>query len=369
MRLPVIEYLRWARLPKEGEYDLSRSGMDELPLAELGVDVGGLLLPEGEDWGSPSLRAAVARSYSLPEANVLPANGTTFALFLVYAALLEPGDHLLVEEPAYEPLRRIPLLFGARVHRLPRPFASGYRLDRDRLLDSITKKTRLVVLTDPHNPTGARLTGEDRDWLAAVAEERNLDVLLDEVYIDFAGGTEGDGAPAPSFPCALRHGPRMISIGSLTKVYGLGRLRIGWILAREETIRRAAPLYDYTMGNLSGPSVALGVAALGMRESLRERGVRRAAENGKAVAEWMERRSDLDWVRPDTGITAFPRLREGGEAASFAELARKRHGVLVVPGGHFEDPGAFRLGYGIDPALLGEALEHLDRALAEWGGH
>ncbi|MFH1279154.1 MAG: aminotransferase class I/II-fold pyridoxal phosphate-dependent enzyme [Candidatus Eisenbacteria bacterium] len=366
MRLPVIEYLRWARLPKEGEFDLSRSGMEDFALEGLGVSAGGLLLPEGSDWGSPSLRAAIARSYSIPERNVLPSNGTTFALFLVYAALLEPGNRVLVEEPAYEPLRSIPLLFGARVDRLPRPFESGYRLDRDRLVDSLTEETRLVVLTDPHNPTGVRLTAGDREWLASIAEEHDVDVLLDEVYIDFDRRKEaGDG---PRYECALRHGRRMISIGSLTKVYGLGRLRVGWILAREETIRRAAPLYDYTVGDLSGPSVALGVAALSKREAIREKGAIRSSVNGEIVAAWMKRRPDLEWVRPEAGITAFPRFRGGEESAPFVDFARKRHGVLVVPGGHFEDPRGFRLGYGIDPNLLHEALERLDRALSERPG-
>lgn len=366
MEIPAIEYLRWARLRKACEIDLSKSGVAEIGLGSLGVEGDGLLLAEGSDWGSPSLRAAIAASFGLPEKNVLPANGTTFALFLVAAALLGPDRRVLVEEPAYEPLRRIPLLFGARIDRLPRPFESGYRLDRQRLVDSITPETSLVVLTDPHNPTGVRLGMDDREWLADVAGKRGVDILIDEVYVDFDPDAPGPGGPP--FEHAFRHGPRMISVGSLTKAYGLGRLRAGWVLAREETIRRTAPFYDYSVGDLSGPSVALSVAALAKRAELRRRGVDLSLRNRETVASWMKTRPDLEWVRPGAGITTFPRLRSGGDAASFLSFALKTQGVLAVPGGYFEDPRAFRLGYGIESSRLLEALERLGAALDEWPG-
>ena len=363
MDLPRIDYLKWAREGKDAKHDLSRSGMNEVPLETLRLGIGDLLLDEGDDWGGPTLRSAIARSYSIPEKNVLPANGTTFAILLVCAALLDRGDRVLVEEPAYEPLRRIPLLFGASIDRLPRPFGNRFRFDRERLVDSITADTKLVILTDPHNPSGVLLRDEERRWLAETAEERNVDILVDEVYIDF-DGRKDDGTDSP-WRTAFRHGRRMISIGSLTKVYGFRRLRAGWIVAREELIRKAAPLYDYTVGNLSGPSSALAVAALSRREEFRRPGLLRAKENGDRVARWIEKRPDLEWVRPDTGITAFPRLADGGDAAPFLDSARERHGLLAVPGRFFEDPGGFRLGYGIDPAALAEALDHLGAALAE----
>ncbi|RPJ43233.1 MAG: pyridoxal phosphate-dependent aminotransferase, partial [Candidatus Latescibacterota bacterium] len=284
------------------------------------------------------------------------------ALFLVLAALLDGKSRVLVEEPAYEPLRRIPLLFGARVDRLPRPFENRYRLDRDRLLDSLAPETKLVVLTDPHNPRGVRLSEEERDWLAAAAEDRNIDVLVDEVYIDFDASRVGEGRP--SYEHAFRHGRRMISVGSLTKAYGFGRLRVGWVLARDEIVRRAAPLYDYSIGDPSGPSVALGVAALAVRDELRRHAVERAARNGATVAAWMEKRPDLEWVRPDTGITAFLRLRERRNVSALLSLAHREHSLAAVPGDYFEDPRGFRLGFGIRPDLLPIALERLGVALS-----
>ncbi|MBM3319219.1 MAG: pyridoxal phosphate-dependent aminotransferase [Candidatus Eisenbacteria bacterium] len=363
MKLPIIEYLRWARETKDVPFDLSRSGMEEIPLERLGVPPEKLLVPESSEWGSPTLRSAIAASYGLPEKNVLPANGTTFALFLVYAALLDSGSRVLVEEPAYEPIRRIPALLGARIDRLPRPFEKGFRFDRERLLDALAPDVRLVALTDPHNPSGVRLTREERDWLAAVAEDRGVDILVDEVYADFA---RPDGsAESPEYANAFRHGTRMISVGSLTKVYGLGRLRVGWILAREEVIRRAAPFYDYTIGDLSGPSVALGVAALAKREELRRPAEERAARCLAIVSSWIKERPDLEWVRPDTGITAFPRLRERRDLPALLERARREQGVLAVPGSYFEDARGFRLGFGLPPALLSVALERLGMALSD----
>jgi len=360
VRLPVIEYLRAARAPREVEFDLSRSELPQFPPESLGVPPEGLFLKEGADWGGPTLRAAIARSYALPESDVLPANGTTFAVFLVCAALLERGDRVLVERPAYEPLLAIPRFFGAVTDRLDRPFAEGYRLDFDRLAAAVRPGTRLLILTDPHNPTGTVLAEEDRRRLARFADERGLDVLMDEVYIDF---TAGDG-----FRTARRLGDRMISIGSLTKVYGLGRLRTGWILARPELIDRAAPLYDYVLGDPSGPSAALGVAALGMREELREKARRRAEENRRAALAWMAERPELEWAEPGAGIVGFPRFREdppgGADTRVFVEKASARHGVLTVPGAYFEDPRGFRLGFGIEPDRLAAALERLGRAVA-----
>ncbi|MBN1826605.1 MAG: pyridoxal phosphate-dependent aminotransferase [Candidatus Eisenbacteria bacterium] len=362
MRLPVIEYLRAARAPRDVEFDLSRSGMPEVPPERLGVPANRLFLDEGADWGGPTLRAAIARSFRLPESDVLPAHGTTFAIFLVCAALLERGDRVLVERPAYEPLLSIPRFFDAAVDRFDRPFAEDYRIDRDRLAGAVRPDTRLLILTDPHNPSGRVLSEEDRTWLARFAEERDLNVLLDEVYIDFTG--------VDGFRQARSLGERMISIGSLTKVYGLGRLRVGWILARPELIARAAPLYDYTLGDPSGPSAALGVAAFGMREVLRETGRRRAEENRRIVAEWMAGRPELEWVEPGAGIVAFPRFRggvplEGGDSSAFVKKASARHGVLTVPGAYFEDPRGFRVGFGIETDRLAAALERLGRAVAE----
>lgn len=357
MRLPVIEYLRFARSDRNVEFDLSGSGMPEYPLEKLGVPPDNLLLSEGNDWGSPSLRSAIASSFSLPEKNVLPAHGTTFALFLVCAALLERGDRVLVEEPAYEPLRSIPLLSGACVDRFPRPFENRYRIDRERFLSAIRPDTRLVILSDPHNPSGVLLSREDREWLAETAEKNDVDILVDEVYLDFA--QTGD---EPMFPHALLHGERLISVSSLTKVYGFGRLRIGWILAREELIERMAPLYDYTIGDLSGPSVALGVAALAKRVALLNKTRRLSEENRRVFTLWMEDRPELEWVPPDTGIIAFPRLRAGTGSSRFADHARDTQSVLVVPGDYFEDPRAIRVGFGIEHGHLLKALERLTAA-------
>ena len=361
MRLPVMEYMRFARSDRSVEFDLSRSGMPEYPVEKLGVPPESLLLPEGNDWGSPSLRSAIASSFSLPEKNVLPSHGTTFALFLVCAALLEHGDRVLVEEPAYEPLRSIPLLSGARVDRFPRTFENRYRIDRERFLRAITPETRLVILSDPHNPSGVLLSHEEREWLAETAEKNDVDILVDEVYLDFAQSED-----EPVFPHALLYGERLISVSSLTKVYGLGRLRIGWIVAREELIERIAPLYDYTLGDLSGPSVALGVAALTKRAALLSKTRRLSDENRRVFNSWMKDRPELECVPPDTGIVAFPRLRVGPLSSRFADHARDTQSVLVVPGDYFEDPHAMRIGFGIETDRLRMALDRLTDALGRF---
>lgn len=360
VRLPVMEYLAWVRRLEPGaEYDLSWSGMPEVSLASLAVSPADLLPDERPEWGSPLLRAAIAESYSLSEKNVLPVNGCTFGVFLACAAVIERGDRVLVEQPAYEPLRLIPAQFGAEVVRFPRGRREGYRLDRERFL-AACDGVRLAVLSDPHNPSGVRLRPDDRKWLAATAEAKGFDVLLDEVYLGFRDEN------APLF--AYQHGERMISVSSLTKVHGFGRLRAGWMIARGDLIERAAPLYDYTIGNLCGPGVAFALAAWKERRRFRDVARRRSAENRAVLARWMEGRRDLAWVPPEAGIIAFPELASGKSAEAVIDIARRRHGVQVVPGRFFETPHAFRIGFGVERARFERALAALGAALDETGG-
>ncbi len=195
-------------------------------------------------------------------------------------------------------------------------------------------------------------------WLPRAMERK---WYVDEVYLDFKKLNGGKG-----FPHAFSCGNRMISVASLTKVYGFPRLRVGWMIARKELIRRTAPLYDYTVGDPSGPSAALGVAALARRRELRAAAAAKAEENGRLVRSWMEDRDELEWKPPDAGIVAFPRFRRETDSDRFVSFAREKHRVLPAPGGYFEDTRGFRIGFGIDRSRLPEALERLGTALSEW---
>ncbi len=361
MPSPVMEYLKWVReLDPGAEYDLTWSGMPEVPLESLAISPADLLPDERPEWGSPLFRAAIAKSYALSERNVLPVNGCTFGIYLACAATLQPGDRILVEEPAYEPLRLIPSQFGVETIRFARGRDQHYRLDRERFLAGLTGGIRLAILSDPHNPSGVRLSPGDREWLALIAEKNGFDILLDEVYLGFREEEK------PLF--AFQQGERMISVSSLTKVHGFGRLRAGWMIARTEVIDRAAPLYDYTIGNLCGPGVALSLAAWADRRRYRNLARERSRENRALLTEWIEERSDLSWTRPDLGIIAFPELKNGCNADSFVEFARRTHSVQVVPGRFFETDHAFRIGFGVEPHRFAAGLDRLAEALNEWGG-
>ncbi len=360
MNLPNIAYLRWFReLDRTFRYDLTLSGMPEIPLAELGVAPGDHLPHDNLMWGSSTLQALLARTYGLSGENVLPVNGTTFGVFLACAAVIEPGDTVLVEEPAYEPLFGIPRFLGARVTRFQRPLAGDFALDHDALAAACGPGVKLVVLSDPHNPSGIRLSMQDRDKLGAFAEARGIHMLIDEVYMDFV----------PSDPPihALRHGERLISVASLTKVHGFPRLRAGWMLASKEIIARAAPLYDYTIGNLSGPAVRFTAAAIERRSQWQARAIERSTSNRAVVKEWVNATAGFAWTEPDAGITAFVRLADaGGNADAFLEYARVEHSVCVVPGRFFQMPGGFRVGYGCDEETLRGGLAALTNALTAW---
>ncbi|NNE09383.1 MAG: aminotransferase class I/II-fold pyridoxal phosphate-dependent enzyme [Gemmatimonadetes bacterium] len=195
--------------------------------------------------------------------------------------------------------------------------------------------------------------------------------MIDEVYMDFVA------ADPPIH--ALRHGDRLISVASLTKVHGFPRLRAGWMLASKEIIARAAPLYDYTIGNLTGPSVRFTAAAIERRSEWQARAIERSTHNRAIVKEWVAATDGLTWTEPAAGITAFVRLADGGAAGAdavagvgamsaddFLEYARTEHSVGVVPGRFFQMPGGFRIGYGCDEETLRGGLAALANALTAW---
>jgi hypothetical protein len=232
--------MAWAKSRAAARFDLAGSNVLACSIEDLDGAREALDLSGRNDNGYEPLADAIARRYGVPANQVATAQGTSGANFLVCAALLSPGDDVVVERPAYDPLLAAPRMLGARVLRFDRPFDDRYALHPDRIAAALTPRTRLIVITSPHNPAGV-VAG--RDALLAVgrlAEARGAHVLVDEVYMDVAN------EPAPP---AATLGDTFISTSSLTKSYGLSALRCGWALASPavaERIRRARDVVDGT---------------------------------------------------------------------------------------------------------------------------
>jgi aspartate/methionine/tyrosine aminotransferase len=346
-------YMEWAKTRPSAEFDLAGSNilacsLDDLPGAREALALSGA----NEDGYEPLIEAIAAR-YGAQPSHVTTASGTSGANFLVYAALLTPGDEVLVERPGYDPLLGAARMFGATTVRFDRTFDSGYALDPDRIRRAMTPRTKLIVITHPHNPSGVAADTAVLDEIGRLAEQRGVHVLVDEVYLDITG---------MGWSPAAARGDMFVTTSSLTKSYGLSSLRCGWAIASEGLtyrLRRARDIVDGTGSIVAERLATLAFAQLGHFEA-RARGIIRT--NATIVDEFLRSRRDLEWI-PSKGTIVFPRIRGVSDVSAFADRLMTEHRTAIGPGRFFDAPAHFRLGYGGDTEKLRGGLEHLAVAL------
>jgi aspartate/methionine/tyrosine aminotransferase len=273
---------------------------------------------------------------------------------LAMATLLEAGDHVLVERPGYDPLERVPALWGAHVGHITRAPETGYRFDVEAIRSALTPRTRLVVLSELHNPTGARFVASDFRALTKLAEERRFYVLVDEVY--------GEWLRERGVPSTIHVSPHVIVTSSLTKVWGLGGLRVGWALAEPalaERMRHLAGLFDNILAH---PSERLAVRALERSAAIIGPHAHLVAYNRDLVKRWIVGTPGVTWVPPDAGATAFVNLGLG-DVWRFADALAHERGTRIVPGHFFGAPEYVRIGLGVDSATLEHGLTRIGDAM------
>jgi aspartate/methionine/tyrosine aminotransferase len=355
--MPVREssYLTWLKTLPPATYDLAGSGVRACPVE--------LLAPEPEDWtlagpnvfGWMPLLERIATRYGVTPEQVVPALATSGANHLVYAAAIEPGDHVLVERPGYEPLVALGEYFGAVVDRFDRRPEDGYRLDPDAVRRALTPRTRLIVVTNLHNPTGALASTADLAAVARIAEAQGAMLLVDEVFREWV---HDRGTPS-----AVGLSPVVVTTCSLTKAYGLDSLRAGWIMADAafaERVRRLIGLFHNHMPHLTERLAARALTrATPIVESMRPQ----ADRNRAALGAWVEAHGDrVSWVTPPAGTVGFVRV-EGTDVDAMAEELRLRQDTAVVPGRFFGDPTAMRIGLGGDCHMVTEGLRRIGVAV------
>jgi len=348
-------YVAWMKHAPQITYNLMGSNLLHCQVEDLPGARERLELDDLHEEGYEPLLEAIAGRFQLPLDRVSLANGASGANFLACGALLRSGDEVLVERPVYDPLLGIPRFLGARIRRFDRVFEDGFQVDPDRVAAAITPQTRLILITNLHNPTGA-LTSPDR--LAAVGEvaaKVGARVLVDEVYLESVPGER-------QLPAA-HLSPTFISTSSLTKAYGLSGLRAGWTLSSPEIAEKIRRLRDLVDGVGVFPSEMLALIAFENLPSLRERARGILDPNFQLLDDFMDARSDLEWIRPGGGSVGFPRVRGVEDATPFVDALRERYDTGVVPGHFFEAPGHFRVALGGKRDVLTVGLERLGKAL------
>jgi aspartate/methionine/tyrosine aminotransferase len=320
----------------------------------------GLTLGYTESLGMPELRAEISHLYEKvgPE-DVMVFAGAEECIFALHNVLLGPGDHAVVVRPAYQSLAEVAAAAGAEVARVDLHESSGWRLDPEEVRSALRPNTRLILINEPHNPTGGLSGRAAFDRVVELAAESGAHLIVDEVYrfLEFD--------PADRLPAGADTLEKGVSIGVMSKSFGMAGLRIGWVATRDrELLDRLAAFKDYTTICNSGPSEVLALIALRARDRVLARNRAIVESNLALLDAFFARWTDVfSWVRPRGGSIAYPRLLAPMPIDEFAERLVRETGVLLMPGSVFGDSeNHFRIGYG--RANLPQALGHLEEQTA-----
>ena len=348
-------YMNWAKTRSQARFNLATSGMPNLPLKALRVSLDDLEITDG-GYGYEPLKRLIGARYAVETESIVTAAGTSFANHLAIAALIDPGDEVLFESPAYEPMLATAQFLGARLRRFPRTFEKGFEISPDTIERNITSDTRLIVLTNLHNPSGVLTGDETLRAIGELARGNGARVLVDEVYIE----TLFERRPRTSF----KLGPEFVITSSLTKAFGLSGLRCGWIFAEPELARRMWLLNDVFASTPVHSGERLSVLALQQLDGIAEQSKKLLDDNRSLMNDFLDSREDLEAVRPQFGTTMFPRLKKGA-VDEMCDVLRTKYETSVVPGRFFDLPDHFRIGFAVETQTLVEGLKRLGQALDE----
>ena len=353
MRRKQSEYMHWAKTQSRARFNLATSGVGAFPLSELGP-LPPLEINGDNSYGYAPLKRAIADHCGVDPDCVVTAAGTSGANYLAFATLLDAGDEVLLEHPAYGLLVDALESVGAVIRGFERTHDGEYALEPELVRRAITPKTKLIVVTNLHNPSSA-LTGESvlRE-IGEIARSVGARVLVDEVYLDAVY----ENTPRSSFHL----GAEFVVTSSLTKVYGVSGLRCGWILAEPELARAMWRMNDVMAATPVHPGELLSVAVFERRESLRQRFRRIVDVDRRLLVEFLDRTEGVSAVRTEWGTTSFLRLA-GGDVDGFLAKLREERETSAVPGRFFGAPECFRVGMGVNHEMFAEGLRRIEEAL------
>jgi aspartate/methionine/tyrosine aminotransferase len=345
-RVLQSEYMHWAKTQAPARYNLASSEVPHFRMDRWRIDLSELELDGASRYRYPPLRAAIANKCGVEPARVVMADGASMANMLAMAALIAPGDEVLAEHPAYEPMIAAARFCGAEIRTFARA-GPAFALDPEAVARSTSARTKLILLTNLHNPTGNLAGAEPLRRIGDLGAR----VLIDEVYLDAAGERS-----------AHHLGDAFVTTSSLTKVHGLSGLRCGWILAAPDLAEKMWRLNELFGVAQAHADERLSCIALARLDEV-EAGTPALLARNRALANaFFAGRDDLEVAPMAHGITAFPRLR-GGDGDALHALLRERYETAIVPGRFFGLADHFRIGVGVPTAELEIGLERLGDAL------
>jgi len=356
MRHKHSDYMHWSKTQSRARFNLATSGVAPFPLRDLPVKLEELEINGENSYGYAPLQRAIAAHHGVDPECVVQSAGTSMANHLAMAAIIEPGDEVLIEHPAYGPIVDVANYLQANVRRFTRAEENGWAVDSKEVRRCTTPKTRLIVITNLHNPTSALTRESVLREIGDIARSIGALVLVDEVYLDAVY----ERTPRTSFHL----GPEFLVTSSLTKVYGVSGLRCGWILAQPDLARKMRRLNDLYSATAVYPGELLSVAAFQHLNLLRERARRIVDADRKLLREFLAPQSAVSAVWTDWGTTSFVKLRDGN-ADIFLERLRAEFDNSAVPGRFFKMPDHFRIGMGVNTEMFAEGLNRISQALGD----
>lgn len=347
-------------------HDIAESGIAPMSIREL-LDIADVDDPDAEiaaamderqvyseARGTEALRQTIASTFTTASADdVLVTTGAIEANFLVCNALLEPGDHVVVTTPCYQQLVSIPRAIGCDVAEWNVTPESGFTFDLDALEALVTDRTKLIVINSPHNPTGAMLSQQDLERIARIASSTGAWILSDEAYrwLEVPSGAD---LPAPMRDIY----PRAVSVGTMSKFFGMPGLRLGWMVGTEELANQCWAIRDYTSLSPSKLSDRFARIAVASHERIQARNSRIIAANLETARRWFSANDDIvSWKEPRAGLLAMLKVHGVENTDALAERLASEAGVMLAPGSAFGLPQYLRIGIGQRPEIFAEGLD------------
>jgi aspartate/methionine/tyrosine aminotransferase len=358
-RVMSSEYMHWAKTQSQARFGLAGSGLMHYPMADFPAKLEDIDLNGPSGYGYQPLQRAIATYTGAPEECVVAATGASMANYLAMAVTVEPGDEVVIEHPAYELLVNAAENLGAKVKRFSRSIEDGWRINLRSIERAVSRLTRLIVMTNLHNPTSAFTDQSTMRALGEIARNVGAHVLVGEVYLHALF----EQAPRSAFHL----GPEFITTDSLTKVYGLSGLRCGWALATPDLARKMWRLNDLFGVIPAHPAERLSCVAFENLDRIAARSREILDMNRRSVNRMLKARKDVVVAQQDFGTVIFPRL-ESRPVEALCKLLRTKYETSVVPGSFFDMPQHFRIGLGNDPKITADGLERICEALDELEG-
>lgn len=345
------------------EIDIGSSGVENFSFGELRQlfnitpdDLDRIVLRDSRTLGDPDLRTAIGNRWCNGNAErVMATNGSSEAIYLIMNSLLEAGDEVVVLDPAYQQLFSLAETIGCKLKHWPLHFENSFRPDLSEARRLISPQTRMIVVNFPHNPTGASLTPAEQDELIELAAGAGAYLVWDAAFAELT-------YDSPVLPDTGERYDRSITLGTLSKAYGLPGLRVGWCLAAPEVLDHLVRLRDYTTLALSPLVEHVATRAIENGDLLVQPRLVQARHNLDLLLAWANRHSEFVSVaRPQGGVCVFMRLHGVADSEGFCRQLADEYKVLLVPGTSFRQPNHVRLGFGCSTAELTEGLSRLSQ--------